>query len=183
MFEAIFIRPWPGWVAGPLIGLYAVAFFIFARRNLGASSGFPALLEALRGVDDPRHVDLTRPDDPLLLPKAPKDPAPRWRVWWLGGLVCAGLLDWAFGGLGTGGADLPGFVEAFGPLSLPLKLALLLFGGVLIGFGTRMSGGCTSGHAIFGLSQRQLPSLYATLTFFAVGMATTFAIRFLVGGA
>lgn len=181
MFESLFVTPWPWWVAGPLIGLYAVAFFVFARRNLGASSSFPAAIEALRGTDDPHHVDLTRPDDPLLLPKATRDPAPRWRVWWMAGLVLAGAAHWALGGQGTGEAHLPGFFETFGVLPLWLELSILGLGGVLIGFGTRMSGGCTSGHAIFGISQRQLPSLWATCTFFAVGMATTFAIRFFMG--
>jgi len=177
MYDAIFIRPWPGWLAGPLIGLYAVAFFVFMRRNLGASSGFPAILEALRGVDDPAHLDLSKPDDPLLLPKMRGEQAPRWRVWWLAGLLCAGLLDWALRGDGTGGADLPGFTETFGLIPLWLKACILGLGGLFIGFGTRMSGGCTSGHAIFGLSQRQLPSLYATLTFFAVGIGVTFLVR------
>jgi uncharacterized protein len=177
MFEMIFVRPWPGWVAGPLIGLYAVAFFVFQRRNLGASSGFPAVLEAVRGQDS---LDLTKLDDPLRLPRDPRDPAPRWRVWWLGGLLCAGLLAWALGGEGTGTFDLPGFTETFVGWSLPAKLALLFGGGILIGFGARMSGGCTSGHAIFGISQRQLPSVYATLVFFAVGMAVTFALRALL---
>jgi uncharacterized protein len=180
MLEALFITPWPWWVAGPLIGLYAVAFFVFGRRNLGASSGFPALIEAARGSDDPQHVDLSRPDDPLLLPRAAKEKAPRWRVWWLGGLVLAGALHWALGGQGTGEPHLPGFADTFGQLPLGLELGILGLGGVLIGFGTRMSGGCTSGHAIFGISQRQLPSVWATCSFFAVGMATSFLIRFLM---
>jgi hypothetical protein len=67
MYELIFVRPWPGWIAGPLIGLYAVAFFVFQRRNLGASSSFPATLEALKGKDE--H-DLGLSSDPLLLPAA-----------------------------------------------------------------------------------------------------------------
>ena len=177
MFELIFVRPWPGWVAGPLIGLYAVAFFAFQRRNLGASSGFPAVLEAVRG-QDPMDLGLTT--DPLRLPRDPRDPAPQWRVWWLAGLLCAGLLAWALGGEGTGGFDLPGFNETFAGWSLGAKLALLFGGGILIGFGTRMSGGCTSGHAIFGISQRQLPSLWATMVFFAVGIAVTLAVQWLV---
>jgi len=181
MQDALFVQAWPWWVAGPLIGLYAVAFFVFARRNLGASSGFPAVIEALRGVDDPSHVDLSNPDDPLALPKSPSDTAPRWRVWWLAGLLGAGLLDWALGGKDTGSLELPGFVETFHALPFWAHLALLGAGGVLIGFGTRMSGGCTSGHAIFGISQRQLPSLLATLVFFAVGMATAFGVRWLLG--
>jgi len=98
-------------------------------------------------------------------------------VWWLAGLLCAGLLAWALGGQGTGTFDLPGFTETFVGWSLSAKLALLFGGGILIGFGARMSGGCTSGHAIFGISQRQLPSLWATLVFFAVGIAVTFALQ------
>jgi uncharacterized membrane protein YedE/YeeE len=176
-----FVAPWPWWVSGPLIGLYAVAFFVFAKRNLGASSGFPAALEALRGADDPSNLDLSHPDDPLALPKNGRDPAPRWRLWWMGGLLLAGLLDWALGGQSSGTLDLPGFTDTFHGLALPGRLAILGLGGILIGFGTRMSGGCTSGHAIFGISQRQGPSLAATATFFASGMATAFLLRWLLG--
>jgi hypothetical protein len=183
MYDALFVHLWPWWVAGPLIGLYAVLFFAFAKRNLGASSGFPAALEALRGTDDLSRLDLTRPDDPLVLPQSPNDPAPRWRVWWLAGLLLSGLLVWALGGEGAGTLDLPGFEKTWVGFSLAGRLAVLFLGGILIGFGTRMSGGCTSGHAIFGISQRQLPSLWATCTFFAVGMATAFFIHWLLGGA
>jgi uncharacterized membrane protein YedE/YeeE len=171
MFHVLFVAPWPGWVAGPLVGLYAVAFFVFQRRNLGASSSFASVLEAARGKDD---LDLAQTDDPLRLPFDPRDQAPRWRLWWLVGLFAAGLLAWALGAEGTGGLELPGLGQSFPGWPLWAKAAVLLGGGVFIGFGTRMSGGCTSGHAIFGISQRQLPSLYATLVFFAVGMATAF---------
>jgi uncharacterized membrane protein YedE/YeeE len=128
----------------------------------------------LRGQD---KMDLANLDDPLRLPQDPRDRAPRWRLWWLAGLLAAGLLAWALGGAGTGSLDLPGFNETFVGWSLGAKLALLFGGGILIGFGTRMSGGSTSGHAIFGISQRQLPSLWATLVFFAVGIAVTFALQ------
>lgn len=47
---------------------------------------------------------------------------------------------------------------------------LIVIGGFLVGFGTRYAGGCTSGHAISGLSNLQLPSLYAVLGFFAGGL-------------
>jgi uncharacterized protein len=174
MFHALFVASWPGWVAGPLIGLYVVAFFVFQRRNLGASSSFPAVLEAARGQDG---LDLGETDDPLRLPFDPRDKAPHWRLWWLTGLFTAGLLAWALGGEGTGGLELPGMAQSFPGWPLRAKAAALVTGGVLIGFGTRMSGGCTSGHAIFGISQRQLPSLYATMVFFAVGMAVAFLWR------
>ena len=46
-------------------------------------------------------------------------------------------------------------------------------GGVLIGFGTRMAGGCTSGHGIFGISNLERASVESTLAFVAAGMLTT----------
>ncbi len=179
MFDLIFIETWPWWVSGPLIGLFILAFLFFMDRPLGASSTYQSALEALRGKNKPDHLDFTSLDDKLLLPAERKGGAHRWRVWFLAGLFLAGSLDWALGGVGGGLVDLPGLADTFGGMSLGLKAILLALGGVLIGFGTRMSGGCTSGHAIFGISNRSLPSVKATLTFFATGMATTFIIYFL----
>ncbi|MFE3867145.1 YeeE/YedE family protein [Flavobacterium sp. LS2P90] len=52
----------------------------------------------------------------------------------------------------------------------PKSILVLLIGGILIGFGTRYAGGCTSGHAISGLSNLQLPSLKAVIGFFIGGL-------------
>jgi uncharacterized membrane protein YedE/YeeE len=52
----------------------------------------------------------------------------------------------------------------------PKMIAILLVGGILVGFGTRYAGGCTSGHAISGLSNLQLPSLIAVIGFFIGGL-------------
>ena len=46
-------------------------------------------------------------------------------------------------------------------------------GGMLIGFGTRLAGGCTSGHGIFGLANLEAPSLVSTLSFMTAGVVTT----------
>ncbi len=54
-------------------------------------------------------------------------------------------------------------------LLTPKGLFFMVFGGFLLGFGTRYAGGCTSGHAIMGLSNLQLPSLIATISFMAGG--------------
>lgn len=53
---------------------------------------------------------------------------------------------------------------------------LLAIGGLLVGFGSRYAGGCTSGHAISGLSDLQLPSLIAVIGFFIGGLIMTFFI-------
>jgi uncharacterized membrane protein YedE/YeeE len=60
----------------------------------------------------------------------------------------------------------------FGPQiwQSPKSIFILLIGGILIGFGTRYAGGCTSGHAISGLSNLQLPSLKAVIGFFIGGL-------------
>ncbi|MDZ4664635.1 MAG: YeeE/YedE thiosulfate transporter family protein [Bacteroidota bacterium] len=53
---------------------------------------------------------------------------------------------------------------------------ILAFGGIMVGFGSRYAGGCTSGHAISGLSDLQLPSLIAVMGFFAGGLLMTFVL-------
>ncbi|WP_449436896.1 YeeE/YedE family protein [Pedobacter steynii] len=58
-------------------------------------------------------------------------------------------------------------------ISSPKGIIILLSGGVLVGFGSRYAGGCTSGHAISGLSNLQLPSLIAVIGFFAGGLIMT----------
>ncbi|MBE9601498.1 YeeE/YedE family protein [Pedobacter sp. MC2016-24] len=58
----------------------------------------------------------------------------------------------------------------------PGNLAILLIGGLLVGFGSRYAGGCTSGHAISGLSNLQVPSLIAVVGFFLGGMVMTYFI-------
>jgi uncharacterized membrane protein YedE/YeeE len=63
--------------------------------------------------------------------------------------------------------------------SMPLVIA----GGVLVGFGTRLGNGCTSGHGVCGMSRLSPRSISATLTFIALGMATVYVIRHLVGAA
>ncbi len=62
-----------------------------------------------------------------------------------------------------------------GLASLP-GIVMIVIGGFLIGFGARYAGGCTSGHAISGLADLQLPSLIAVLGFFAGGLIATYFI-------
>jgi len=59
-------------------------------------------------------------------------------------------------------------------ISISNSLILLIMGGVFVGFGTRLSSGCTSGHGISGISRFSLRSIIATITFMIVGMLTVF---------
>lgn len=109
----------------------------------------------------------------------------------LGGLLAPGADDrafrlWFLGGLLVAGAALAAVLpSAFGP-SPPTPFWLVALAGVLVGYGTRLGNGCTSGHGVCGVSRLSARSIAATLTFVAVGMATTFVARHLLrlgGGA
>jgi uncharacterized membrane protein YedE/YeeE len=95
-----------------------------------------------------------------------------WRLPFLCGLVAGGFLSAELGGgwHPTWSLGMFDTVIGLGPAG---KLGWMFFGGVLIGFGTRLAGGCTSGHGIFGLSNFELPSLVSTLSFMGGGIVTT----------
>jgi uncharacterized membrane protein YedE/YeeE len=90
-----------------------------------------------------------------------------WRVAFLLGLVVAASA-WL---LGTGVAPRSGF-----------PLPWLIAAGLLVGFGTRLGSGCTSGHGICGLSRLSRRSLAAVLVFMGAGFATVYVLRHVLGG-
>ncbi|MRG90968.1 YeeE/YedE family protein [Polyangium spumosum] len=85
------------------------------------------------------------------------------------------------GMLGGGGVLLALRPESFPPAgSIPISFAVAA--GLLVGFGTRLGNGCTSGHGVCGLSRLSARSLVATLTFMATGILTVFLARTFGGG-
>jgi uncharacterized protein len=93
-----------------------------------------------------------------------------WRLAFLGGMAIAGALALQF-------------VPALPPRMQTGATPLLLVAGFLVGFGTRMGNGCTSGHGVCGLGRLSWRSLAAVLTFMATGMATVFVMRHLLGAS
>lgn len=92
------------------------------------------------------------------------------RLSFIAGLLAAGALvrlAWPSAFASTWSASLP----------------VTLLAGLIVGFGTQLGNGCTSGHGVCGLSRLSVRSLVATLTFMATGFATVFVVRHLVGGA
>jgi uncharacterized membrane protein YedE/YeeE len=69
------------------------------------------------------------------------------------------------------------------PRALTAPVPLLLAAGFLVGFGTRLGHGCTSGHGVCGLGRFSRRSLAAVATFMAFAMATTFVVRHVIGAA
>lgn len=91
-----------------------------------------------------------------------------WRVLFLVGLPLGAFLAVTLG-------------WAAAPSAPPSNLMLAAIGGVLVGFGTRLGSGCTSGHGICGLARLSPRSLAATLVFMVAGMASVFVLRHLIG--
>ncbi len=90
-----------------------------------------------------------------------------WRVAFVAGLVVAPLA-WAL-------------IAALPAIHVDAGLPTLIGAGLLVGFGTRLGSGCTSGHGVCGISRGSLRSLAATLAFMTAGLAVVFVVRHVLG--
>ena len=103
----------------------------------------------------------------------------------LGGLVASRVdADWYWRlafilGL-VAGAGVYGFFIGPLPLEIAANVPTLVFAGLLVGIGTRLGSGCTSGHGVCGLARRSPRSLAATMVFMACGAATVYLMRHLL---
>lgn len=105
----------------------------------------------------------------------------------LGGFVTAGE-GWRWRGVFLLGLLLGGFgLLIVAPSVMPGaaidSLPLLIGAGLLVGFGTRLAGGCTSGHGVCGIARLSTRSLTAVAIFMGVAMITTFVMRHVIGAA
>lgn len=148
--EAI-LAPWPWYIAGPLIGLTVPLLLLLTGKSFGISSSF----RHLGSLCSPRsNIDYLKQNDWR---------GESWNLVFVVGIVLGGLI-----GNTVLSAESVALLPAhYAGWSGAFKL---LLGGVLVGFGTRYADGCTSGHAIMGLSLLNWPSLVATLSFFAGGL-------------
>jgi uncharacterized membrane protein YedE/YeeE len=145
-------------IAGAGIAAVTLTLLFVANRRLGISTGF----------EDACSLVLAQPYFRRRAVKSGR----QWRLPLLGGLVLGGFLSAILGGGWNPTWALGMFDEAIG-LGPAGKIVWMFAAGLCIGFGTRMAGGCTSGHGIFGLSNFELPSLVTTLSFMAGGIVTS----------
>jgi uncharacterized membrane protein YedE/YeeE len=145
-------------VAGAAIAAVTLALLYLANRRLGISTGFEDLCSLALPLPYFRRSTLLA--------------ARGWRLPFVGGLVLGGVLSAALGGgwSPTWALGMFDTTIGWGPAG---KVAWMFVGGLFIGFGTRLAGGCTSGHGIFGLSNFERPSLVSTLSFMLGGLVTT----------
>lgn len=81
------------------------------------------------------------------------------------------------------GAIAVGTATSMQPVAITSSVTLLVVGGLLVGFGTRLGNGCTSGHGVCGLARLSRRSIAATGTFMIAGILTVFVMRHLLGGS
>lgn len=169
-------EPWPWYVAGPLIAL-TMFVLLFAGKQFGMSSNLRTIC-AIGGAG--KASDFFKFD-------WKKE---RWNLMIVVGAIIGGFLASNYMSNNTveinpkvaqqlsedyqidsaGEAYLPPEIFSSKKLGDPLILTVLIIGGFMVGFGSRYAGGCTSGHAISGLSNLQLPSLIAVIGFFIGGL-------------
>jgi uncharacterized protein len=167
-------QPWPWYVAGVLIGLTVPALLLLGNKHFGISANLRHACAALI----PGKVKFFQYNW--------KKEA--WNLFFAGGILIGAFLAARFlstpdpiiiapalaselegYGLSDRSGLLPAEIFSFESLFTTRGLILLIGGGFFVGFGTRYAGGCTSGHSIMGLSNLQVPSLIATISFMAGG--------------
>lgn len=171
-------QPWPWYASGPVIAL-VMTLLLWAGGRFGVSSSLRVMCAAAGAG---RRVSFFNYDWR----------AQRWNLVFVLGAVAGGFIastllaspepldlsaatidDLNELGIGFSGGLAPFELFSWESLLTPRGLLVLVGGGFLVGFGTRWAGGCTSGHAISGLSELQLPSLIAVIGFFIGGLLMT----------
>lgn len=181
MMELI-LGPWAWYVVGPLITVLMVTMFYFGK-TFGVSSNFRTIC-AIGGAG--KYSEFFRFDWKSQV----------WNLVFIFGTAIGGFIGkyylsnyntieiaegtkaslMTFGISNEDQGLAPSEIFSWSKLSSPSTLIILIVGGFLIGFGTRYAGGCTSGHAITGLSNLQIPSLVAVVGFFIGGLLMTWLI-------
>ncbi|NQZ75066.1 MAG: YeeE/YedE family protein [Ekhidna sp.] len=175
-------QPWPWYVAGPMIAIVMFSLLLMGG-GFGISSNLRTMCAILGAGKTCEFFDFN------------------WRsqIWNLvfalgliiGGLIAhlylvpsaevqiseATMMELSQYGIESPGRSLvPESMFSWDSLLTLRGFFMLVVGGFLVGFGTRYAGGCTSGHAISGLSNLQLPSLIAVIGFFIGGLFVTYLV-------
>jgi hypothetical protein len=175
-------EPWPWYVAGPLIAL-VMFLLLLVGKQFGMSSPLRTTCSAIGAGKAAEFFKFDWKSE-------------RWNLMVVLGAVIGGFIasnymgdnnieinpevaqqlatDYQIESAGT--SYMPPELFSLDALSDPIVIVILLAGGFMVGFGARYAGGCTSGHAISGLSNLQLPSLIAVIGFFIGGL---FMVHFL----
>jgi uncharacterized membrane protein YedE/YeeE len=171
---------WPWWVGGPLIGLTVPLVYLYGAKKWGISSTLRHMCAATipAGLEYFRYDWKARGAWQLLMSVGIAIGAFIATTWLASAdpVLPISAETWAALseiGLADREGLVPGSIFSFEGLMTPTGFLLIVGGGFLVGFGARYANGCTSGHAISGLSNLQLSSLTAVIGFFVGGLIVT----------
>ena len=150
---------WHWYIAGPLIGLFVPLLYIVGAKAFGISSSFDHLCHIIAPARKKGRITFD----------AAKN---SWKLYFVIGIAIGAVITQFLLSPAPKQFLPPGYYHASGYF-------ILFVGGLFVGFGTRYANGCTSGHAITGLSLLNPASLYATLSFFITGALFTWAVYLL----
>lgn len=157
----IILQPWPWWISGILIGLTVPLLYFLAGQGFGISTSLQQI-----GA-------MCSPNSKLSYFSKFDRAKGLWTLMFAIGIAGGGLIASQF----LSSSPIEFLPESFMTVGGGIRLFV---GGILIGFGTRYAGGCTSGHAITGIANLNWPSLVATIFFFVGGLAITWGIGSLI---
>ena len=176
------LQPWPWYIAGPMISLVLFLMYYFGK-SFGVSSNLETLC-VIGGAG--RFLNYFKFD-------WRKN---SWNLVFLIGAIIGGFISYqwltlsekivlnpqtvqdlsALGFKNVGSQYLPDEIFSLDTLLSVKGFLILLIAGFLVGFGTRYAGGCTSGHAIVGLSNLEIPSFISVIGFFIGGLIMTWIL-------
>jgi uncharacterized membrane protein YedE/YeeE len=171
--EAVDARSYPGpawspYIVGACIGVLSWLTFYFSDKPIGASSFYAQVAGFIGKLFAKRHIES--------LTYFKENPP---RVGWEFVFVVAAIVGGSIAAL-TGGEFvnewIPPMWEARFGDSIALRAAIAFGGGILMAFGARLAGGCTSGHGISGTMQLNVASWIAVICFFVGGIAVAFLL-------
>ncbi len=162
---------WSPYLVGAGIGVLSWLTFYFSDKPIGASSFYATVAGAVGKVFARRHTESLRyyQDNP---------PRFGWETLFVPAAIMGGFLAAWTGGDFTNEWLHPMWVARFGE-SIALRAGVCLGGGILMAFGARLAGGCTSGHGISGTLQLNVASWIAVICFFIGGIAVAMPLYFL----
>jgi uncharacterized protein len=174
-------QPWPWYIAGPLVGLTVPALLLIGNKSFGISSSLRHMCAACVPANLPFFKYDWKKES--------------WNLVFVLGILIGGFIatqfmanpneiviatatqnDLAALGITNFSGLMPAELFSVENIFTLKGLIFLVFGGFLVGFGTRYAGGCTSGHAIMGISNLQWPSLVATICFMIGGFVGTLVL-------
>jgi len=174
MPEFLTLATWSPYIAGAGIGVLCCLAFLFSDRPIGCSTGYVKARGLIGRAVNAKKVDAMEYYREIV-------PQVDWAF-----MIIPGVMIGAFISVLLSGQFHLVWVptlweQTFGPALLP-RLAVALAGGILLGFGARWAGGCTSGHGINGSIQLSLASMVTACCFFAGGIAVAMLLFRVIGG-